>query len=134
MAEDLQLGWKLLEVVEAGDAIAVEELLRAGANPNVRELLSRVAALQTAACKGDLAIVELLVRYGADINLVSGDFPSTAIESAAIAGRTAVVRWLLENAAHVPEGHYGDELIEDVRKNGDVEIAALLKAARSCSS
>jgi len=131
MIEKLDLNARLRAACENGDVGAAESALSDGANPNTRELFSRIAALQAAATNGHLEIVKLLVKNGADINLVSGDAPSTALESAAIAGRAAVVQWLLDNSAQVPSGSEGESLLADVINAGDEDVASLLKAAQT---
>jgi ankyrin repeat protein len=58
----------LFEAAKAGDAGAVEALLRDGADVNAREAGDHTYALHWAAAGGHLAVVKLLVEAGGDVH------------------------------------------------------------------
>jgi len=74
MQIDLQgdLNEQCREAVKAGDAEAVEKLLKAGANPKYRDKSSN-SLLHLAAMFNRMDLIELLMKYGADLNVTNGD-------------------------------------------------------------
>uniref|UniRef100_A0A8C2Z4V3 Cyclin-dependent kinase inhibitor 2C (p18, inhibits CDK4) n=1 Tax=Cyclopterus lumpus TaxID=8103 RepID=A0A8C2Z4V3_CYCLU len=66
-----------LQVVKLGDAAVVEALLRAGADPNLRDPVCGLTVMHDAAREGFIESVRALVDYGADLNLVDeqGNLP-----------------------------------------------------------
>jgi len=60
------------EAVKAGDAEAVEKLLKAGATAKYRDKSSN-SLLHLAAMFNRLDLIELLLKYGADLNVTNGD-------------------------------------------------------------
>jgi ankyrin repeat protein len=82
-------------VSENNYAIA-ENLLKAGAHPDIASEVTGLAPIHTAANSGDLRMVKLLVQYGSDPQL-QGKTPSetwTPIKAASMAERHEVVAYL----------------------------------------
>ncbi len=91
-------GRSLVEAAVAGDADAVRERIRAGADLNEREPMAGSTALIAAATFGRAAVVDALIEAGADLDAKNND-GSTALMTAALLGRTEVVRSLLAAGA-----------------------------------
>ncbi|XP_068447522.1 cyclin-dependent kinase 4 inhibitor C isoform X2 [Clinocottus analis] len=67
----------ITEVVKLGNAALVEALLRAGADPNLRDPACGLTVTHDAAREGFIDSVRVLVESGADVNLVDerGNLP-----------------------------------------------------------
>ncbi len=113
----------LSQAVFGGHAGAVELLLEAGADPNVRP---EYPLLVTAAGEGHEAIVRALLRAGAPVRVRDCN-GQTALEAASLANHLSVVRALLE-----AEAHGGDETrsaLARAASNGHLGVVrALLEA------
>ncbi len=112
----------LQRAVIRGDATAVTNLLKRGANPNALPLANapdQRTPLVIACASGGLAIIKLLIAGGADVNGKNGDItPLLAATRDTWSGRFDVVMTLLTNGA-------------DVATLDDRLVGALHGAARS---
>ena len=95
----------LQRAVIRGDATAVSNLLKRGANPNALPLANapdQRTPLVIACASGGLAIIKLLIAGGADVNGKNGDItPLLAATRDTWSGRFDVVMTLLTNGADV---------------------------------
>jgi ankyrin repeat protein len=80
-----------------GDAERVKELLKKGANPNIKNEKGRTP-LHAAAYKGHVEVARLLLEHGADPNTQDKD-GNTPLHWAAYKGHVDVARLLLEHGA-----------------------------------
>lgn len=87
----------LMRACRDGDAVAVQQLLAAGANPNVTNTDGN-AALWLACYSDDVRLITMLLHHDAEINHqnITG---ATALIYAASAGKTNMVKSLLEAGA-----------------------------------
>lgn len=92
-------GARLIGAASDGDIKAIQEMLKAGVDVNVRDW-DELTALIPAASSGHLEICKLLIEKGVDINAKDKD-GITALMEASIMGHTKVVEFLLENGADV---------------------------------
>lgn len=90
----------LHEAAEKNDHAAAEALLKAGANPNLKDSAGELP-LHYAAEKGHLPLIELLISKGADVN-AKNRYNKTALERAQARNQTAAAELLLSKGA-VPE-------------------------------
>lgn len=90
---------RLMGAASDGDKKLVQELLKDGADVNVRDW-DELTALIPASSSGQLEIVKLLLKEGADVNAADKD-GITALMEASIMGHTKVVDHLLSNGASV---------------------------------
>ena len=103
--------WRLIRNVRLrgaiyrGDAVAVERLLRAGANPECKNPQG-LTALMLAAAEGTESVIRTLVIAGADVNrVVTVSYPATSGATTLMAacnessGSVAAVQTLLELGA-----------------------------------
>jgi NAD(P)-dependent dehydrogenase (short-subunit alcohol dehydrogenase family) len=88
----------LHEAIVAGDLAAVEALLAAGADPNVKELSGGSSPLITAAMFGRSAEARALIEAGADVDQQNDD-GSTALITAAFMAHPDIVQALLDAGA-----------------------------------
>jgi len=88
----------LHEAIVAGDLAAVEALLSAGADPNVREPSGGSSPLITASMFGRTAEATALIEAGADVNQRNDD-GSTALITAAFMAHPDIVQALLDAGA-----------------------------------
>jgi len=88
----------LHEAIVAGDLAAVEALLSAGADPNVREPSGGSSPLITASMFGRTAEAMALIEAGADVNQRNDD-GSTALITAAFMAHPDIVQALLDAGA-----------------------------------
>jgi ankyrin repeat protein len=142
------LNTKLGEAASQGNLIAVERLVKQGANIHanngwalnlaatlghsevVKFLLDRGAdvhpvgdrALRNAAARGHAEVVGLLLEYGADVHAGADD----ALGRAAINGHSDVVRVLLEHGANIHAS--GDRPLYYAAAHGHVGVVKLLLA------
>jgi ankyrin repeat protein len=93
--------WK--KAITGGNAAAVGELLRGGADVDARDKFGQTG-LMLAARAGHREIVEVLVQHGADLD-VAAKFNLTALMLAVIAGHAAIARLLASAGADL--GHRG---------------------------
>jgi ankyrin repeat protein len=81
----------------AGDAAALEAVLNAGVDVNVKDRYGQ-SALMLAALRGHLDLVQVLLRHGADLN-VTAKYGLSALMLAIVGGHEAVARALAEAGA-----------------------------------
>jgi len=94
-----------VQVVKLGNAAVVQALLRAGADPNLRDPVCGLTAMHDAAREGFVESVRALVDYGADLNLVDeqGNLP---LHLAAREGHLEATQMLIGRTAD-PRGPNG---------------------------
>ena len=95
----------LITAMEAEDKVSIENLLKAGANPNKLRANPNIvdediAAMHIAALFHDPSIMQLLVKYGGDVNLFSKD-SITPLMLAVTEDNIAVTKYLLDNGADI---------------------------------
>lgn len=88
-----------------GSAITIRELLKAGANPQARNIVGETA-LEIAAYQGYLPAVQAILAAGADVNAIDKD-GSTPLIGAVVAGHKPVIEELLKRGA---DATYRDRL------------------------
>jgi hypothetical protein len=93
-----ELGDRLFEAAQKGDAAAVRELLAKGVNVNTKFHYGTTALLY-AAQKGHQEVVRILLDHGADVNAKETMAGMTPLMFAAFKGHTAIVRMLLDKGA-----------------------------------
>ena len=86
----------LFERATISDSEAVELLLTAGIDPNVKE--KGITPLMAACFYGKIKVAELLIKHGVDTN-AKGDWGLTPIISALPANDIDIIKLLLENDA-----------------------------------
>ena len=89
----------LILAADAGDSLVVEQLLQAGADPNLTEG-GGGAPLMFACMSGRSRVVEVLIEAGADVNAKDKD-GVPALQRAAVYGNTEAVEMLLAHGADV---------------------------------
>ncbi|MBQ7543721.1 MAG: ankyrin repeat domain-containing protein [Synergistaceae bacterium] len=110
-----------------GDAGAVEEALRNGANVNAKYRGDWTALMHTVAL-GRLDAAEVLLQYGADIN-AKNEYGRTALHEAAQYGREDAAEFLLRHGADVNAVDWtGRTALYDAERKGYSAIARLLRA------
>ena len=141
-----RLYWLMNRACVDGDALAVEMLLDAGADPDgVRDYKAFHASryqfgvepswpINQAAWGGHTEVVQLLLRSGAKAHAPEGE-GHTALSIAAERGHKEVVRLLLEAGAdttyRAPYGRGRVGTAEDIARNsGHEEIADLIRQFR----
>lgn len=82
---------------KAGDVLALEDLLQAGADIDARDRYGQ-SALMLAARSGHLVAVEALLRHGANLNFTA-KFGLSALMLAIIAGHEEIARALVRAGA-----------------------------------
>jgi ankyrin repeat protein len=92
----------LTEAVLDGDLVDVQDLLRAGADPNHKDPLG-YPMLQLAAARGQVQMVELLLAAGADPLVPDTRMGASALHKAAIGGVVEVARVLLDHGAFIDQ-------------------------------
>ena len=120
------MGWTdLHSAAFDGNVEEVKELLKKGANPNVREK-DGDTPLHVAARKGSVDVVELLLKHGADPNILD-KYGWTPLHNAAREGHVEVVKLLLEHGADPNiQDEYGDTPLHDAVFKGHVNVVELL--------
>ena len=121
----------LQRAVICGDATAVSNLLKRGANPNAAPLASapdQRTPLVIACASGGLAIIKLLIAGGADVNGKNGDItPLLAATRDTWSGRFDVVMTLLTNGADVTAlDKRGVSALHGAARSTDVALVQLL--------
>lgn len=88
-----------VQVVKLGNSALVHELLKAGANPDLRDPACGLTVMHDAAREGFADSVRVLLEHGADANVVDieGNLP---LHLAAREGHLEVVRLLIERTAN----------------------------------
>lgn len=90
----------LMWAVDEGQLAAVEALVTAGANFNIRSTVNCFSALDCAASEGHVHILKAILAHGADVN-ARDDKGYTALHTAAGADQAGVVEALVEEGANV---------------------------------
>ena len=106
------------------DAPALAQLLKKGADPNIRNDDNATALMWAAT---DLAKTRLLLAHGAEVNVVSNDFRTALMAAAARPGGGPVVKLLLDRGADPNPKTLSPPLLEAAIA-GDVESMELLLA------
>ncbi|MFO7278303.1 MAG: ankyrin repeat domain-containing protein [Pseudomonadota bacterium] len=115
----------LVRAVERGEREKALEMIRSGADVNVRDV-DDTTALHWAAHRDDAELVEALIRAGAEVN-VQNRYGSTPMGEAAAIGSTAVLKLLLDAGADVESPNAeGQTALMAVARTGNVEAAKLL--------
>jgi ankyrin repeat protein len=116
----------LLEAAETGNAQRAWSLLRAGANPNVKNERGETA-LHLAAAGGRDEVARLLVEQGAYVNAQDGK-GNTALHGAADGAHVEVVAFLLGVKVNRDTKNRAVETAADLaRKRGSDQIVKLLE-------
>jgi ankyrin repeat protein len=92
---------KMLLAIAANDIDAVGDLLKQGADPNIRDKSSGLTALIMASGYGNTAIVKLLLDAGADVFAVDSRGGASALHKAIQGGSSEIVKMLLDAGAFV---------------------------------
>lgn len=112
-----------MQVAKLGNAALIQELLVAGAHPNLRDPACGLTVMHDAAREGFLDSVYVLVEHGADANLVDGK-GNLPLHLAAREGHLEVVRLLIGRTANPRalncDGHTAQQL---ARRHGRLETA-----------
>jgi ankyrin repeat protein len=151
-AHQEDLNHALLDAVLLNDPTAVRNLVREGADSNIRRELPNAphspgevfqwvmrsherllyrnpAVLSEAAEYGDLQVVEALLDGGALIDSTDID-GNTALIYAVIGGRIDIVRVLLERGARITaRDRYGKTAMKMAEENSRTDIVQILKGA-----
>ncbi|TSN76563.1 Cyclin-dependent kinase 4 inhibitor D [Bagarius yarrelli] len=88
-----------LQVVKLGCPFVAEALLRAGADPNVHDVIGRLTVTHDAARDGYVDMLQVLLRYGANVNL-QDDAGNLPLHLAAREGHQGAVELLAPLTAH----------------------------------
>jgi cytohesin len=119
------MGWTdLHSAASAGDVERVRELLKKGANPNVRDEFG-YTPLHWAAYEGHVDVVKLLLKHGANLNARDED-GWTPLHRAASRGHVEVVKLLLEHGADPNIKGAGYTPLHVAAYVGYVEVVKLL--------
>ena len=89
----------LSEAAALGNAAIIEQLLKAGADPNTRTTADGETVLMTSARAGNVDAVKVLLDHGADVNAKETYRGQTALMWAAAERHPEVVKLLLEHGA-----------------------------------
>jgi ankyrin repeat protein len=89
----------LSEAAALGNAAIIDQLLKAGADPNTRTTPDGETVLMTCARSGNLEAVKGLLDHGADVNVKEAYRSQTALMWAAAERHPEVVKLLLEHGA-----------------------------------
>ncbi len=118
----------LHKAVEAGDAAAVDRLIRAKANVNATNRYN-VPPLAIAATRGDAAIVSALLKAGADPNALKGEGEPVML-TAARTGNVEVVKALIAAGGdvNVRERFYGQSPLMWAAIENHADVIAELAA------
>lgn len=119
---------EMLDAAEGGDAVVVQNLLAAGADPNTRDFQG-YRPLHRAARGGHHAAATLLLAHGADPN-AANNWGETPLVTAAETGSAGVVRALLAAKADINGRSFRNvtPLLAAVQ-SGRPDVARLLVAA-----
>jgi ankyrin repeat protein len=110
-----------------GDLVALESLLQAGGDPDLRDADGRTP-LHLAAAAGQTGALEMLIEAKADLDAIARSGRTPLIE-AAEAGQLDAARLLLDAGADVNRSHRGGSPLELAERLGHRDLAALLREA-----
>uniref|UniRef100_G3PAT9 Cyclin-dependent kinase inhibitor 2C (p18, inhibits CDK4) n=1 Tax=Gasterosteus aculeatus aculeatus TaxID=481459 RepID=G3PAT9_GASAC len=115
------------EVVQLGSTAVIEALLRAGADPNLRDPVLGLTVMHDAAREGFADSVRVLLAYGADPNLVD-DTGNLPLHLAATEGHLEATRQLIAATAdpRAPNG-LGHSAGQEARIHKRVETAQYIE-------
>ncbi|RBP45797.1 ankyrin repeat protein [Roseimicrobium gellanilyticum] len=129
-----ELYWLMDRACVHGDAMSVQMLLNAGAEPDGVndykhfERFEPTWHLHQAAYGGHVEVVEMLLKAGATVDLPCGE-GETALFMAVYQNRAAVVRRLLEAGANASLKVNGKTAIEVAREKGLRDVVSILEHA-----
>lgn len=130
VAQAQDKGKELYTAVLKNNAVAVESLLKAGADPNhVIEIVPGfpTSYLITAATNNNLAIVKALLQYKAKIDWRDA-FQATALHYAASKGSKELIEFMLANGADASaKDEEGNTALSSAKTSGNKEVVALLE-------
>jgi hypothetical protein len=102
-ARTSELGDRLFDAAQKGDAVAVRDLLAKGVDVNTKFRYG-TTALFYAAQKGHQDVVRILLDHGADVNARETLSGMSTLMFAALKGHTGIVKMLLDKGATDPDG------------------------------
>jgi len=121
----------------AGCEVLVAALLKAGARPSARGLVSGCTPLHAAAARGHVSICEQLLAAGAYTSTASTSGKRSALDLACLAGQATVARLLVESGGADPYMSVagGETAMALLRRLGSPEALELLSELDAlCSS
>lgn len=119
----------LFVAADIQDRSMVNELLKQGANPDIKDRVSGETAMMRSAARGDAFNVELILAYEGQIDLEDGN-GETALIKAVQGGYFNVVKLLLDNNADIDLADYTGLSAFDYARNGrDKRILKLIEEA-----
>src|SRR5262245_45233705 len=120
-------GDRLHSAARDGDLVALESLLQAGVDPDLRDADGR-APLHVAAAAGQTAALEMLIEAGADVDAIASSGRTPLIE-AAEGDQLDAARLLIDAGADVSRSHRGGSALEIAERMGHRGLASLLREA-----
>ncbi|KAM7542139.1 hypothetical protein Aperf_G00000018490 [Anoplocephala perfoliata] len=117
----------LSRAVASNNPIAVENLLRNGADPNIDKDIPESTPLIEASKEGLDQIVEILLKYGANVAQTTTPSCYTALHYAAANGHLNCVKLLLKYDSPMEEqNENGHTPLMEATSNGHIEVARCL--------
>ncbi|WP_054849042.1 ankyrin repeat domain-containing protein [Vulcanisaeta sp. JCM 14467] len=123
----ISLDQQLLDAVKNGDLSKVIDLIKAGANVNVKDPTYGMTPLHYAVLGNRLDIVKYLIENGADIN-ARDNTGKTPLHFAAKNGYLDIVKYLIENKADINvKDNIGKTPLDYAEENGHKNVANYLR-------
>jgi uncharacterized protein len=122
----------LHQAARTGDVASLRSQLQQGTNPDLPDSQGRTALME-AAKAGRAEAVSVLLDAGANVNAHSRS-GNTALIDAAEAGQADVARLLVQHGADVNAATRAGSALAIAERNGDNELAALLRQAGARST
>jgi ankyrin repeat protein len=111
-----------------GDAAMLEQLIKKGADPNVKNFAGATALMWAAT---DLSKTRVLLDHGADVNAISEDNRTALMIAASLPNGRSSVKLLLDHKANTNPTHHPDtesSPLNQAALSGDPEIMRMLIA------